>query len=105
MSKIFFNELSSKDNAVYNGFLDIFNFLSSQDDISPEKFQHIVKFLMSFIQQERYQKNINNKLITKIKTAANEKQYDNIVYVLQNLINNKDENLEKIIKEGFKPIL
>lgn len=105
MSKIFFNELSSKDNAVYNGFLDIFNFLSSYDDISNEKFQFIVKFLMSFIQQERYQKNINNKLIAKLKTVTTESQYDKIVYVLQNLINNKDESLEGIIEEGFKPMI
>ncbi|KAL6929662.1 hypothetical protein ACO0SA_001066 [Hanseniaspora valbyensis] len=104
LSKIFFNELSSKDNAVYNGFLDIFNYLSNVVDLNESDFQKIVKFLMNYIQQEKYQKNINNKLISKLKTVENEKQYDDILYVLQNLINNKDENLDQIIEQGFKKV-
>ncbi|OBA27301.1 ARM repeat-containing protein [Hanseniaspora valbyensis NRRL Y-1626] len=104
LSKIFFNELSSKDNAVYNGFLDIFNYLSNVVDLTESDFQKIVKFLMNYIQQEKYQKNINNKLISKLKTVEDEKQYDDILYVLQNLINNKDENLDQIIEQGFKKV-
>lgn len=104
LSKIFFNELNSKDNAVYNGFLDIFNYLSNLNDLNEVDFQKIIKFLMNYIQQEKYQKNINNKLLSKLKVVENEKQYDDILYVLQNLINNKDENLEEIIKQGFKKV-
>ncbi|XBW34851.1 hypothetical protein QEN19_000418 [Hanseniaspora menglaensis] len=104
LSKIFFNELNSKDNAVYNGFLDIFNYLSNIETLSENDFQKIVKFLMNYIHQEKYQKNINNKLIGKLKTVETEKQFNDIVYVLQHLINNKDENLNQIVEEGFKKI-
>lgn len=52
LTKMFFTELSTKDNAIYNGFIDIFSLLSTGDDVLPEEmFKRIIKFLLSFIEK------------------------------------------------------
>jgi len=52
LAKMFFTELSTKDNAIYNGFTDIFSLLSTDKNSLPEdSLKRIVKFLMSFIEK------------------------------------------------------
>jgi condensin complex subunit 1 len=52
LAKMFFTELSTKDNAIYNGFTDIFSLLSSdRNPLEEDSLRRIVKFLMSFIEK------------------------------------------------------
>jgi condensin complex subunit 1 len=51
MSRMFFTELSTKDNAVYNHFVDMFSLLSADRAIDEEAFRRIVKFLAGFIEK------------------------------------------------------
>lgn len=52
LAKMFFTELSTKDNAIYNGFTDIFSLLSSdKNPLEEDSLKRIVKFLMSFIEK------------------------------------------------------
>jgi hypothetical protein len=52
LAKMFFTELSTKDNAIYNGFTDIFSLLSSdKNPLQEDSLKRIVKFLMSFIEK------------------------------------------------------
>ena len=52
LAKMFFTELSTKDNAIYNGFTDIFSLLSTdRNPLEEDSLKRIVKFLMSFIEK------------------------------------------------------
>jgi len=52
LAKMFFTELSTKDNAIYNAFIDIFSLLSShKNPLEEDSLKRIVKFLMSFIEK------------------------------------------------------
>jgi len=50
LAKLFFTELSTKDNAVYNNLPDIISNLSSKESgVSEDAFKNIMKYLFSFI--------------------------------------------------------
>ena len=51
LSKIFFSELATKDNPVYNHFVDMFSLLSAEKGLSEEAFKGIIKFLATFIEK------------------------------------------------------
>lgn len=51
MSRMFFSELSGKDNAIYNHFVDMFSLLSADGELDEETFRRIIKFLASFIEK------------------------------------------------------
>jgi condensin complex subunit 1 len=53
MSRMFFTELATKDNAVYNHFVDMFSLLSVDRDIDEDAFRRIVRFLAGFIEKVR----------------------------------------------------
>jgi condensin complex subunit 1 len=51
MSRMFFTELATKDNAVYNHFVDMFSLLSADGGLEEEGFRRIIKFLLGFIEK------------------------------------------------------
>jgi condensin complex subunit 1 len=51
MSRMFFTELATKDNAVYNHFVDMFSLLSADREVDEDAFRRIVKFLSGFIEK------------------------------------------------------
>ena len=51
LSRMFFSELATKDNAVYNQFIDMFSVLSAEKDLEEDAFKRIIKFLSSFIEK------------------------------------------------------
>ena len=53
LAKMFFTELATKDNAVYNHFIDVFSLLTSDQNIDEDSLKRIVKFLTSFIEKVR----------------------------------------------------
>ncbi len=54
MSRMFFTELASKDNAVYNHFVDMFSLLSNEENLEEDGLKRILKFLASFIEKVRF---------------------------------------------------
>lgn len=50
LARMFFTELSTKDNAVYNHFVDMFSLLSA-GHMDEESFKRIVKFLLGFVEK------------------------------------------------------
>ena len=76
MCRLFFTELASKDNAIYNGFIDIFSNLSSDDLLGKESFKKIIKFLLTFIDKERHQKQLNEKLVGRLRKCETQKQWE-----------------------------
>jgi condensin complex subunit 1 len=51
LARMFFTELSTKDNAVYNHFVDMFSLLSADKRIEEESFRRIVRFLLGFVEK------------------------------------------------------
>ena len=51
LSRMFFTELSTKDNAVYNHFVDMFSLLSAEEDLEEDALKRIIKFLAGFIEK------------------------------------------------------
>lgn len=51
LSRMFFTELATKDNAVYNQFIDMFSHLSAATDLEEASLKRIIKFLASFIEK------------------------------------------------------
>jgi hypothetical protein len=51
LARMFFTELSTKDNAVYNHFVDMFSLLSADQAMDEESFRRIVKFLLGFVEK------------------------------------------------------
>lgn len=53
LARMFFTELATKDNAVYNHFVDIFSLLSSEKDMNEGALRRIIKFLAGFVEKVR----------------------------------------------------
>ena len=51
LARMFFTELATKDNAVYNHFVDMFSLLSAEKNLEEGSLRRIVKFLTGFIEK------------------------------------------------------
>jgi condensin complex subunit 1 len=51
LARMFFTELSTKDNAVYNHFVDMFSLLSADKEMDEDNFRKIVRFLLGFVEK------------------------------------------------------
>lgn len=101
MCRMFFTELATKDNAIYNGFIDIFSNLSSDKMLGHDGFKKIIKFLLSFIDKERHQKQLSDKLYNRLKKCTSQEQWDDVAFVL-NTIPYKNDKTTALLEEGFK---
>ncbi|KAM3872854.1 condensin complex subunit 1-like [Diretmus argenteus] len=72
----FFNELATKDNAIYNLLPDIISRLSDPErGMSEEDFNTIMKQLFSYITKERQTESLVEKLCQRFRTARTERQW------------------------------
>ncbi|KAF2157814.1 condensin complex component cnd1 [Myriangium duriaei CBS 260.36] len=103
MSRMFFGELAGKDNAVYNNFVDMFSLLSSDQSLDEEQFKRIIKFLSAFIEKDKHAKQLAGKLAVRLGRADSERQWNDVAYAL-GLLQHKDEEIAKMVGEGFKTV-
>ncbi|KAF2795451.1 hypothetical protein K505DRAFT_302034 [Melanomma pulvis-pyrius CBS 109.77] len=103
MARMFFTDLATKDNAVYNQFVDMFSVLSADTGLDEDAFKRIVKFLAGFIEKDKHAKQLANKLAARLPRAENERQWNDVSYTL-GLLQHKDEEIQKTIAEGFKVV-
>ncbi len=59
LSRMFFTELATKDNAVYNHFIDMFSLLTTEENLEEDALKRIIKFLSSFIEKVSQQIALN----------------------------------------------
>lgn len=72
LGRMFFTELSTKDNAVYNHFVDMFSLLSAEKALEEESFKRIVRFLLGFVEKVRLKKHrCNNRPMMAQLTLRN----------------------------------
>lgn len=90
----FFNELSTKDNAIYNLLPDIISRLSDPErGMNCEDFNTIMKQLFSYITKERQTESLVEKLCQRFRTAKTERQWCDLATSL---------SLLSMCERGFK---
>ncbi|KAG0643467.1 armadillo-type protein [Tuber brumale] len=103
LSKMFFSELATKDNAVYNHFVDMFSLLSAEKDLSEEAFKKIIKFLATFIEKDKHAKQLADKLAARLPRCDTERQWNDVAYALS-LLPHKNEEIAKTLTAGFRVV-
>ncbi|KAL9602936.1 MAG: hypothetical protein Q9219_001461 [cf. Caloplaca sp. 3 TL-2023] len=101
LSRMFFTELATKDNAVYNQFIDMFSHLSAATDVEEASLKRIIKFLASFIEKDKHAKQLADKLAARLTRCENERQWNDVAYALS-LLQHKNEEIQKTVKAGFR---
>ena len=74
MARMFFSELSTKDNAIYNQFVDMFSTLSADTALDEDAFRRIVKYLAGYIEKVSSTKaciGIDSRLTSHRKSKPN----------------------------------
>ncbi|KAL3426124.1 Condensin complex subunit 1 [Phlyctema vagabunda] len=103
MTRMFFTELSTKDNAVYNHFVDMFSLLSAEKDLEEDSLKRIVKFLAGFIEKDKHARQLADKLAARLARCENERQWNDVTYALS-LLQHKSEEITKIVSGGFRVV-
>ncbi|KAJ9144709.1 Condensin complex subunit 1 [Pleurostoma richardsiae] len=101
LARMFFTELSTKDNAVYNHFVDMFSLLSAERNLDEESFRRIVKFLLGFVEKDKHAKQLAEKLAARLARCESERQWNDVAFAL-GLLQHKNEDITKVVSEGFK---
>ncbi|KAL7897205.1 condensin complex component cnd1 [Trichoderma sp. SZMC 28014] len=102
LAKMFFTELSTKDNAVYNHFVDMFSLLSA-GDMEEESFKRIIRFLLGFVEKDKHAKQLAEKLAARLNRCETERQWNDVAFAL-GLLQHKNEEITKLVSEGFKVV-
>jgi len=103
LARMFFTELSTKDNAVYNHFVDMFSLLSADERIDEEAFRRIVRFLLGFVEKDKHAKQLAEKLAARLARCETERQWNDVAFAL-GLLQHKNEEINKLVAEGFKMV-
>lgn len=111
LAKMFFTELATKDNAVYNQFVDIFSILTASSSrpnasdnsarLEEDAMRRIVKFLAGFIEKDKHARQLAEKLATRLARCETERQWNDVSYTL-GLLQHKNEDIQKLVQGGFK---
>ncbi|KAI8927315.1 hypothetical protein BC831DRAFT_504035 [Entophlyctis helioformis] len=95
LARLFFTELSTKDNAIYNNLPDMISNLSSSVD--EDTYRSIMRFLFEFIKKEKQSENIIEKLCVRFRNADTERQWQDIAYCLSLLSFSTDKSFKKLV--------
>ncbi|KAL2816845.1 armadillo-type protein [Aspergillus cavernicola] len=104
LARMFFTELATKDNAVYNHFVDMFSLLSAERNLEEGALKRIVKFLIGFIEKEKHARQLAEKLAARLPRCETERQWNDVAYALS-LLPHKNEDIAKTVSGGFNKIV
>ncbi|KAK7409115.1 condensin complex non-SMC subunit Cnd1 [Neonectria punicea] len=103
LARMFFTELSTKDNAVYNHFVDMFSLLSAGGNMNEESFRRVVRFLLGFVEKDKHAKQLAEKLAARLNRCETERQWNDVAFAL-GLLQHKNEEITKLVSEGFRVV-
>ncbi|KAK0714050.1 condensin-like protein [Lasiosphaeria miniovina] len=103
LARMFFTELSTKDNAVYNHFVDMFSLLLADQSMDNESFRRIVRFLLGFVEKDKHAKQLAEKLAARLSRCDNERDWNDVAFAL-GLLQHKNEDIAKVVSEGFRMV-
>ncbi|KAG0240937.1 Condensin complex subunit [Actinomortierella wolfii] len=100
LARLFFTELTSKDNAVYNNMPDIISHLSNAESkIDEEAYKKIMRFLFELI-KDRSMENMIEKLCQRFKNTDEPRGWRDIAFCLSMLPFKNERSFKKLL-EGF----
>ncbi|KAJ2359975.1 condensin complex non-SMC subunit Cnd1, partial [Coemansia sp. RSA 2607] len=99
MARLFFSELSTKDNAVYNNLPDIISSLSmGVGAVNEESFGRIMKFLFDFIKEkDRQTENVVEKLCQRFRNTTDPRQCRDIAYCMALLPFKSERSVRRLL--------
>ncbi|GAM19425.1 hypothetical protein SAMD00019534_026000 [Acytostelium subglobosum LB1] len=97
-ARLFFNSLSSKGNTLYNILPEVISRLAidSGVNVTNESIRDILKYLFSFIQKEKLNENLVEKMCHRFKIAKDIAESRNIAFCLQ-LLSYSEKSLRKLL--------
>ncbi|PFH48881.1 hypothetical protein AMATHDRAFT_64397 [Amanita thiersii Skay4041] len=102
LAKLFFDELSTKDNAIYNNLPDVISHLSTGEHaVDEETFQSTLRYIFKFIEKEKQAENIVEKLCQRFRLTEDPRQWRDIAYCLSLLPYKSEKSVKKLI-EGLQ---
>ncbi|KAI9479008.1 condensin complex non-SMC subunit Cnd1 [Coemansia sp. RSA 989] len=103
MARLFFSELATKDNAVYNNLPDIISSLSvGTNAVNEESFARIMKFLFDFIKEkDRQTDNVVEKLCQRMRNTTDARQCRDLAYCMA-LLPYKSERSVRRLLDGMQ---
>ncbi|KAJ5119582.1 hypothetical protein N7448_010251 [Penicillium atrosanguineum] len=104
LARMFFTELATKDNAVYNHFVDMFSLLSAERNLQEASLRRIVKFLIGFVEKEKHARQLADKLAARLPRCETERQWNDVAYALS-LLPHKNEDITKTVTAGFTKVV
>ncbi|PKI84012.1 Ycs4p [Malassezia vespertilionis] len=99
LAKLFFSELATKENAVYNNLPDIISHLSTgQHAVEEEVFTNTMRFIFTFIDKERQAENVIEKLCQRFRLTTEERQWRDIAFCLSLLPYRSERSVKKLVE-------
>ncbi|KAE8221852.1 hypothetical protein CF319_g4858 [Tilletia indica] len=99
LAKLFFSELSTKENAVYNNLPDIISHLSiGQHAVDAKTFEQTMSYIFGFIDKEKQAENVVEKLCQRFRLTSEERQWRDIAYCLSLLPYKSERSIKKLIE-------
>lgn len=99
LAKLFFKELSTKDNALYNNLQDVISHLSvGSHAVDEETFEKTMKYIFTFIEKEKQAEAIVDKLCQRFRVSTDERQWRDIAFCLSLLPFKSEKSLKKLIE-------
>lgn len=99
LAKLFFSELATKENAVYNNLPDIISHLSiGAHAVDEETFARTMRFIFTFIDKEKQAENVVEKLCQRFRLTSEERQWRDIAFCLSLLPYKSDRSMKKLIE-------
>lgn len=94
MTKLFFLELATKDNAIYNGFIDMVGGLNNDRQFSEENFKAIIRYVSQFLKKDKHRLILIKKFYERLVKEEEEKVWKNLAFCLKELIRRDDSGLQ-----------
>jgi condensin complex subunit 1 len=99
LAKLFFSELSTKDNALYNNLQDVISHLSiGTHAVDEQTFERTMRFIFTFIEKEKQAEAIVEKLCQRFRLATEERQWRDISFCLSLLPFKSERSMKKLIE-------
>ncbi|KAJ7650604.1 non-SMC mitotic condensation complex subunit 1-domain-containing protein [Roridomyces roridus] len=99
LAKLFFKELSTKDNAIYNNLPDVISHLGiGEHAVDEETFQRTLTYIFSFIEKEKQAESIVEKLCQRFHLSEEPRQWRDIAFCLSLLPFKSERSVKKLIE-------
>ncbi|KAI8140581.1 armadillo-type protein [Fennellomyces sp. T-0311] len=101
LAKLFFTELATKDNAIYNNLPDIIsNLTNCEPKVDEEIFRRIMRFVFSFefAEKEKQAENVVDKLCQRFANTDDERIWRDIAFCLSLLPFKSERSFRKLLE-------